>query len=149
MVIRRVYEPPAPIKTSRGGNPRNEWWQKCRPEEFKERVDPLSPSERLALLGEIKGACAVISITVQSKDADPEHRARARAALGFVTEKRRILQARIERDTGASKDARQLKKMALAQEARTALDDGDVAGAVSKIIDWLDYFSGKESEPQP
>lgn len=142
MAIKRVYEPPVPAQTRRGETSRA-WWQVCSVEEFKERIDSMSFQECEVLFGEIRGACSVISVTVQNKNAEPVHRSRARAALGFVSEKRRVLQARMQREDAARRDiGRELTKIS-AQEARAALEQGDVALAVSKIVDWLDRFSKK------
>lgn len=143
MSLRRVYEPPAPAQTRRGDRS-NSWWQICGVAEFKERIDAMSLQELEPLFGEIRGACSVISVTVQNKEADPAHRSRARAALGFVSEKRRVLQARIQREETARHDAGRELTKTVAKEARTALENGDLSGALSRIIDWLDQFSSRK-----
>jgi hypothetical protein len=49
----------------------------------------------------------------------------------------------MQREDAARRDiGRELTKIS-AQEARAALEQGDVALAVSKIVDWLDRFSKK------
>jgi hypothetical protein len=116
------------------------WWQACNVNEFKERIEGMLSDDARALMSEIKGAIAVISITVQNRDADPEQRSRARAALGFTTQKRRALEAYVNRPTPDATERRNSRSRVAAQEARAALERGDIEGAVTRLVEWLEYF---------
>lgn len=139
-----------PAATSRAAPSPRAWWQECNVEEFKQRCGSM---ERLALqdlMSEIKGAVAVTSVVVQDTLREHEQRRRARIALGYMTEKRRLLTvilgkyvhetARTPEDKEERRDERLAARRKLVAEAREANARGDTVGAVERILDALDWM---------
>jgi hypothetical protein len=121
--------------------PPKPWWQIAEIQEFRSRAEDLTHEQRVSLLAEIKGAIAKISTTVGDPSEDSARRKRARAALGYMIEKRHALSALVacginaaaaEKRAGAS-EWRQVRRQRLAA-ARASASKGDALAAIRELL---------------
>jgi hypothetical protein len=153
--MRRIYEyVPEGAKTSRDTPPEKQWWNRAPVQEFKERLQTMSIPELSVLSAEISGAIAVTQAQIEGRDratAELSWLHRARRALGFLTEKRRLVSAEQARRQAARHQERVTRSAANVVEhaeqeqirhekwhaAHAALEAGDLAGAVKCLIEYL------------
>lgn len=119
------------------------WWQVCSDEEFKRRLAEQSREENETMIAEMNGTIAAISVVVQDKTMDPGKRSRARYALSYVVKRKGLLLTRVTQMNEASKGSMKRQRDEVVQLAREKVKDGDLAGALTLVLDWIDGFGRK------
>lgn len=149
-MLRRTIEIEPPAQTDRmnpltvGSRP---WWQTCNYAELETRVKAMQHAQVQALISEVGAAIAITSSIVNDVQKDPEQRRRARKALAFMVEKKRLLKSFVQNQAHPPVDeklkkeehqAREHIREGRIEEARAAVAAGDMATAITCILDLLD-----------
>jgi hypothetical protein len=150
VVATPVHAPLPPIDTtavSRNGNnqrPR-QWWQSVPDEEFKQRIADFDLDTVLTLWGDVGAALAITETQLQAGHGDPIWRSKAMQASGYLSAKKQFLDVELKR-----RDAKKVNvQHALLVEAGDMVEDGDLEGAVRKILGYLGaHVAGRDDDDQ-
>lgn len=154
--VRREYVPETRRNDVHHDVDNRPWWQICGVEEFRQRAAELTRVEQERLASEIAGAKSIVVAQLESRGrVDLGWWRGARAALGFITEKHRIiaaeLQVRNATDQQHKKKGKSARALAHIEEliaARALAEAGDVRGALLRFLDYEIAFRQRDAEKE-
>lgn len=135
--LRRVYDvtPPQPEAAD---TDEPEWWKRVPLRVFVLRIEAMELNALERLRGELSGALSVIQAQLETRHDDDEWRARARRSLGHTSQRNAMVKAVIVTHNERRRVENDGRKTVFLADARTRLESGDVAGAVTAVLDLLE-----------
>lgn len=142
---RKVYIPDpkeAPARTARifpEGRKQKKWWQTCGVEEFLQRLEDMSFEETASLKDELDGAIVITHGAMENTEFEWGHRQRARQALRFMVEKRKLMKSVLRRKYNKQKGIGGSRKTVIRNEyiskTRELARAGKFEEAIEKMLD--------------
>lgn len=114
------------------------WWQVASVPLFKERITDMTTPDLSALNAEIQGALTVIQAQLEARGkTNIVWWKKARASLGFISEKKGILRVELSTRQNSDQSDRKQHRIEVLSELRQQAEDGDVQGAVVGLFDFF------------
>lgn len=136
--MRRVYDVPPPVPEG-GATDAPEWWKRVSRKAFGQRIETMEIKELERLKAELSGALSVIQSQLETRPrGEDDWYQRARRSLGYISQRNGMVKAVINTHNERHRLDVEGRKTVFIADARTRLENGDVTGAVSVVLDLLE-----------